>query len=143
MILVDTNLLLDAGIRQAADHERARQWLDGQISSGARVGLPWHSLLGFVRLASNPSLTPRTISVTDAWRVVRKWLTADGVWIPQPTERHADVIDALIFSGNVGSRAVTDIHLAALAIEHDLTLCSADKGFARYSKLRWTNPLAV
>jgi predicted nucleic acid-binding protein len=37
----------------------------------------------------------------------------------------------------------TDIHLAALAIEHGLTLCSADGGFARYPKLRWINPLAA
>lgn len=40
------------------------------------------------------------------------------------------------------SRAVMDIHLAALAIEHGLTLCSADTGFARYRQLRWMNPLA-
>lgn len=36
-----------------------------------------------------------------------------------------------------------DVHLAALAIEHGLTLCSADGGFARYPKLRWINPLAA
>jgi predicted nucleic acid-binding protein len=32
-------------------------------------------------------------------------------------------------------------HLAALAIEHGLTLCRADRGFARFSGLRWENPL--
>jgi hypothetical protein len=36
-----------------------------------------------------------------------------------------------------------DIHLAALAIEHGLTLCSADRGFARFPGLRWENPLAA
>ncbi len=36
-----------------------------------------------------------------------------------------------------------DVHLAALAIEHDLTLCSADNGFARYPGLKWLNPLAA
>ncbi len=143
MILVDTNLLLDAGVKQAVEHDRTTQWLDEQISSGLRVGLPWHSLLGFVRLASNPTLSPRTISVAEAWKTVRVWLSADNVWIPEPTERHADVIGALIDSGHIGSRAVMDIHLAALAIEHDLTLCSADKGFARYPDLKWLNPLAA
>jgi len=31
--------------------------------------------------------------------------------------------------------------LAALAIEHGLTLCSADTDFARIRTLRWVNPL--
>jgi predicted nucleic acid-binding protein len=35
----------------------------------------------------------------------------------------------------------THAHLAALAIEHGLTLCSTDGDFARFSGLRWENPL--
>jgi len=37
---------------------------------------------------------------------------------------------------------VPDAHLAALAIEHGLTLCSTDGDFARFPELRWLNPLA-
>jgi predicted nucleic acid-binding protein len=37
---------------------------------------------------------------------------------------------------------VHDTHLAALALEHGLILCSADAGFARFPQLRWLNPLA-
>jgi len=37
---------------------------------------------------------------------------------------------------------VPDAHLAALAIEHGLILCSADADFARFPGLRWENPLA-
>lgn len=42
-----------------------------------------------------------------------------------------------------GSRArpVPDAHLAALAIEHGLTLCSTDGDFARFEGLRWEDPL--
>ena len=39
------------------------------------------------------------------------------------------------------SNLVPDAHLAALAIEHDLTLYSADRGFGRFAKVRWKNPL--
>jgi predicted nucleic acid-binding protein len=35
-----------------------------------------------------------------------------------------------------------DAHLAALAIEHGLTLCSTDGDFARFTGLDWENPLA-
>jgi hypothetical protein len=44
---------------------------------------------------------------------------------------------------NVISNDVPDAHFAALAIEHGLTLCSADAGFARFAGLRWENPLAA
>lgn len=41
-------------------------------------------------------------------------------------------------TGPLGS----DAHLAALAVEHGVTLCSADTDFARFTELRWHNPLA-
>lgn len=34
-----------------------------------------------------------------------------------------------------------DAMLAALAIEHGLTLHSTDTDFARFTELRWENPL--
>jgi len=37
---------------------------------------------------------------------------------------------------------VMDAHLAALAIEHDLTLCTNDRDFTRFAGLRLFNPLA-
>jgi len=36
---------------------------------------------------------------------------------------------------------ISDAHLAALAIEHGLTMCSADTDFARFAEVRWINPL--
>jgi predicted nucleic acid-binding protein len=40
-------------------------------------------------------------------------------------------------SGNL----TTDVHLAALAIEHQAELHSNDADFSRFPGLRWTNPL--
>jgi hypothetical protein len=143
MILIDTNLLLYANAAGTKEHEPTRRWFDEQFRRGLRIGLPWHSLLGFVRLASNPRVHSRAASVEEAWRHIRGWLSAENVWIPQPTERHAAVIDEILASTRVGTQDVMDVHLAALAIEHGLVLCSSDRDFARYPSLRWFNPLAV
>jgi predicted nucleic acid-binding protein len=62
------------------------------------------------------------------------------VWIPLPTERHLDVLSELMPAVS-RSELVPDAHLAALAIEHGLTLASADRGFARFERLSWVNPL--
>ncbi len=142
MILIDTNILVQAGIDSAPHHDRALRWLGGEFADGRRIGLPWHSLLGFVRLASNRVVFPHGPSVDEAWQSIRVWLSATNAWTPSPTERHVDVISELLESSKVRSRDVMDMHLAALAIEHGLTLCSADVGFARYRGLRLLNPLA-
>ena len=117
------------------------QWLTEQLESGSRIGLPWHSLLGFARLVSNRAAFPDAMPVRDAWQLVLNWLKIESVWIPLPTARHSTILSDLFTASGVTSRAVMDAHLAALAIEHGLTLCSADTGFARYKQLRWMNPL--
>jgi predicted nucleic acid-binding protein len=43
----------------------------------------------------------------------------------------------------VHANLVPHAHLATLAIEHGLTLCSTDGDFTRFHGLRWHNPLAA
>ena len=68
-----------------------------------------------------------------------EWLALPNVWIPTPTERHGSILGGLI--GSCSGNLVPDAHLAALAIEHGLTLFSSDGDFARFADLRWANPL--
>ncbi len=143
MILVDANLLVYAANHHAPEHEQARSWLDARLSGTARVGLPWPSLLAFVRIASNPAILRRAVTPAEAWGQVRQWLDCESAWIPLPGPRHAELLGALLASSFVTSRLVPDVHLAALAIEHGVTLCSTDGDFARFTRLRWENPLAA
>jgi toxin-antitoxin system PIN domain toxin len=112
------------------------------LNGTARVGLPWATLLAFVRIVSNHRAVQRAISVADAWTQVEAWLDLPPVWIPEPTDRHREVLGRLLRSQPLRANLVTDAHLAALAVEHGLTLCSADGDFARFRELRWENPLA-
>lgn len=141
MILVDANLLLYAHIQSYPQHEAARDWLDDRLNGTPRVGLPWPSLLAFVRIASNPRLFERPLSVGRAWQQVASWLALESVWIPLPTARHAEVLGGLLAEATFAANLVSDAHLAALAIEHGLTLCTSDGDFSRFAGLGWTNPL--
>jgi toxin-antitoxin system PIN domain toxin len=141
MILLDANLLIYARVRSFPQHVRAHGWLDAQLSGSRRVALPWPSLLGFLRIVTNPRVFERPESIADAWRQVRAWLGADVAWIPHPTDRHEDVLGSLLTKGGIQANLVPDAHLAALAIEHGLLLCSTDGDFARFPDLRWQNPL--
>lgn len=142
MTLIDANLLLYSVDASAPEHARASAWLTDQLNGEGRVGIPWESLTAFTRIATNPRATTRPLGPSDAWRFVDEWLAADPVWVPGPTDRHADVLGALVRTHRVTGNLVADAHLAAIAIEHGLEVCSADTDFARFPEVRWRNPLA-
>ena len=104
--------------------------------------MPWSSLLGFLRIVTNPRVFQRPVSAMKAWSQVEAWLDVDVVWIPAPTDRHRNVLATLLAASGPQANLVPDAHLAALAIEHGLTLCSTDGDFGRFSDLRWSNPIA-
>ena len=141
MILLDANLLIYARVKSFPQHVRAHGWLDAQLSGNGPVALPWPSLLSFLRIVTNPRVFERPEPIAEAWRQVRAWLAADVVWIPHPTDRHEDVLGSLLTKAGVQANLVPDTHLAALAIEHGLLLCSTDGDFGRFADLRWQNPL--
>ncbi len=142
MRLVDANLLVYAHVTTFAQHKAAKNWLDERLNDTTRIGLPWSSLLAFVRLVSNPRIFEHPESVTNAWSQVEEWLDCRAAWIPQPTAKHREILGALMNDSVSRANLVPDAHLAALAIEHGLMVSSTDGDFGRFRNLRWENPLA-
>jgi hypothetical protein len=142
MILVDANLLLYAKLSTFPEHERAHDWLDGKLNGADRVALPWESVLAFLRLSTNTRLFPRPMSMAAAWQQVQSWLSLENTWTPVSTAEHEPILARLLEPGGITPKLVMDAHLAALAIEHGIVLCSADGDFGRFQDLRWNNPLS-
>ena len=138
---MDANLLIYARVATFAQHGAARRWLDERLNGSARVGIPWPSILSFLRIVTNPRIFERPEGVKTAWAQVGAWLSCTNVWIPQPTDNHQAVLGRLFDQTGTGGNLVPDAHLAALALEHGLTLCSTDGDYARFPGLRCTNPL--
>lgn len=141
MILIDANLLVYAHAASFLIHDKARAWLDVQLNGNAPVGLPWSSILAFIRLVTNPRIFEQPATVEGAWKQVEEWLGCSSVWLPQPTERHREILGSLLINQNLRANLVPDAHLAALAIEHGLILYSTDGDFGRFPGLRWENPI--
>lgn len=141
MMLIDANLLVYAHVRSLKQHEAARVWLDEKLNAPAPVGIPWPSFLAFMRLVTNPRIFEVPESIESAWNQVESWLSNPNVWVPAPTERHGEILGNLLSATDVHSNLIPDAHLASLAIEHGLLLCSSDGDFARFKDLRWDNPI--
>ena len=141
MRMADANIPIHAYSPESPSHLAAKAWFEAQISSGSRFALPWPVILAYVRICSNPRATRTPVSIEGAWRTVESWLAVPGVWIPAAGARHPEVLAGLLRVGGLNSNDVMDAHLAALAIEHGLVLCSTDTGFKRFPGLRYENPL--
>ncbi len=141
MIVVDANLLLYAYNTSAPHHGEARRWWETCLSEPIPVGLPWATLLAFIRIGTHQRVFRHPLTLEEATHDVAAWLERPMVITLEPGARHWEILSNLLVRTQAPGNLVPDAHLAALAIEHGATLCSADRDFARFPGLRWENPL--
>jgi len=141
LILVDANLLLYAYHSGAVQHPAAKRWFEGALAGADPVGLSWSTILAFLRIGTNPRVFERPYSIEDAAKIASSWLAHPAIAVVRPGERYWEILRELLFEARAGAALVTDAALAALAIEHGATLCSTDRDFRRFRKLKLQNPL--
>lgn len=141
-MLVDANILLYATDETSPFHQPARTWLEDALNGNRRVAIPWQSLTAFLRIATNPRALTDPLDPAGAWEIIDRWLTAPATWIPEPGPGHADILRRITTELDLRAGLVTDAVLAALCIEHGLTIISADSDFARFDEIDWHNPVA-
>jgi len=130
--IVDANVLLYAVNRQSIEHKAAHRWLTTALSENEVVGLPWVSLLAFVRLSTSRRIFPSPLSPADALTVVESWLAQPAAVTIEPTTRHLSVLRGLLEQAGTAGNLTTDAHIAALAIEHGATVVTFDRDFERF-----------
>ena len=141
MILVDANLLIYAVNLNAPHHERARRWLQDTLSGSTAVGLPWISLLAFVRITTRPGVLANPMRVDEAIRFVDTWLDQPFAEPVLPGKGHWAILRRLLRDSGAAGNLTSDAHLAALAIARGATICSADYDFRRFPGVEHVNPL--
>jgi uncharacterized protein len=141
-VLVDANILLYAVDEASPFHAAARDWMEAQLNGSRRVGIPWSSLTAFVRIATHPRALVDPLAPGEAWEHVEAWLDAPTTWTPAPGRGHREILGRLLQGLDLRANLVTDAVLAALCIEHGLTIVSADSDFARFTEVAWLNPVA-
>jgi len=142
LILVDANILLYAEDSIDPHNQKARDWWDSRLSGTDTVCLCWTVMSAFIRIGTNPRVFEYPLSIEQALDRVQSWIDQPCTIIIRPTERHWIVFKQLISEYQAAANLVSDAHLAALAIEHGCTFASTDADFARFSGLKWVNPLA-
>ena len=74
--------------------------MNGTVS----VGLPWTSILGFIRIATHPRVLENPLDMRGACTRVRSWLERPQTVLIHPGNRHADILFELLeSSGGTGN----------------------------------------
>ena len=141
MIVPDINLLLYAYDADSPFHTKAASWWQACLSATEPLGLPPVVLFGFVRIATHARVFQHPMTAAEAGGHVHSWLAQPCVQVLETHASHVErtlhLLEGIGSTGNL----VTDAQIAALTIEHEAVLHTADSDFLRFSALRWFNPL--
>jgi toxin-antitoxin system PIN domain toxin len=142
LLLLDANVLIYAFRRDSPHHAACYDWLGAALAGSEPVATTSLVELALLRISTLPGLGPAAAKPADVFRFLDALRAQPGVLRVEPGERHprlfAQLCDALRLRGN----DVNDAFLAALALEYDAALVTADRGFARFPELRFIDPLA-
>lgn len=142
MILLDANLLIYAVNSDLPPHRKARAWLEATLSENETVGLPWVTILAFLRITTRGDVFAHPLTPERGLAFVDGWLAQPCVRPIAPGENHWAILRNLLEASGLGGNLTSDAHLAALAVENGATVLSADNDFKRFVGVRHVNPLA-
>jgi uncharacterized protein len=141
MHCVDVNVLVHAHRADLPEHSAYRRLLERLANDDEPLGLPAGVLGGFMRVVTNRRIFTEPTAPDDAWESVEALLAAPAAMLVIAGTRHWTLFRQLAADIDARGNDLADAYLAAYAIENNATWVSADRGFARFRRLRWSHPL--
>jgi hypothetical protein len=140
---LDTNVLVYASTSASPFHRRAAALLDQCRSRADLCYLTWPTIMGYLRLATHPSIVSPPLAPAAAMANVTGLLAlpqvralgeADGFW-----DAYREVAGRVVARGNL----VPDAHVATILRQHGVkTLYTNDADFRRFPFLEVRDPFA-
>ncbi|QDP97830.1 type II toxin-antitoxin system VapC family toxin [Microlunatus elymi] len=127
MKIVDINVLIYAINSADRNHRAAAGWLAAALQGSDTVGFSWSTILGFVRICTNPAAMQHPLTVEQAFDAVQSWLASPKAVVLEPTARHLMIMKGLLVERGTAANLTSDAHLAALAIEYGGSVATFDR----------------
>ena len=146
MIVLDANILLYAYDSTSLHHRRAAEWVSQTLSGQEPVGIPWQTVISFLRVVTNTRLPGDRYTVDEGVQLVESWLAQPCVRLLGPRtegrgELYWSILKQTILEGQSRGPQLGNADLAALTSATGGVLYTTDQGFGRFPRLRWKNPL--
>ncbi|HST56560.1 MAG TPA: type II toxin-antitoxin system VapC family toxin [Solirubrobacteraceae bacterium] len=135
------NVLIHAFRADSSRHQQIRPWLDDVVASDAAFGVPDLVLSGFLRIVTNRRAFKEPDDLDDALEFAEQLRSYPNAVRIAPGQRHWSIFTRLCRVTGASGNTVPDAYIAAIAIESGSELITADRGFARFPKLNWRDPV--
>jgi len=144
LVVVDTNVLVDAANRNSEFHRPCLQMLERRRAEASPWFVSWPICYEFLRLATHPAVLAAPWSVSAAWRFLEVLFDSPSAKLLLPTERHGAVLAEVISElPHLRGSILHDVHTAVLMREHGIReIYTRDTDFSRFGFLRVLDPLA-
>lgn len=145
MILLDANILLYAYLEAFPQHKTVAQWLEELLSRRHEsVLVTWTVATAFLRISTNRRIFKVPSSITEANNRLDGLFSHPMVQLIGPTASHWPIFSKILMEMNLSGDVVMDAHIAAMAVENNAAVASADKDFRRFSDyVKIIDPLAI
>jgi uncharacterized protein len=143
MLCVDVNVLVYAHREDLAEYSDYRPLLERLANGDELLGLVDSVLGGFARVMTNRRIFSEPTSSAEVWEAVNALLVAPAAMQISAGKRHWALFRQLAADITASGNDIADAYLAAHALENNATWLSADRGFARFPRLRWRHPLEL
>ncbi|MBA2496158.1 MAG: PIN domain-containing protein [Acidimicrobiia bacterium] len=142
-VTVDTNILVYASNVDAPEHERAAALVAYLAAGPSLVLLLWPAVLGYLRVATHPSIFASPLSHAEAAANVESLLARPHVRVAGELENFWDSYRRV--TGGVAPRGnlVPDAHLVALMHQHGVErIWSRDRDFRKFDGITVSDPIS-
>ncbi|MBU0679375.1 MAG: PIN domain-containing protein [Verrucomicrobia bacterium] len=141
--VIDTNVLLYAANKDAAEYDRARTFLMEAGNSNDQWYLTEGIVYEFLRVSTHPRVFPSPLNPDEATAFLKPFWTSDTFGVLQSEDGHWELltqeIKALTHpSGNI----FFDVRTVVLMREHGIrTIYTADTDFLQFKNIDVVNPM--
>lgn len=133
--LPDTNVWLALVDERHVHHPRARRYWEHEAAE--RLVFCRVTMLGLLRLGTQPRVMPNPLSPAEAWAIYRQFLALPlGCFLAEPASIETEFAGHTI-AGSLPHRLWSDAYLAAFAIAAGCRLVSFDGDFERFPRLNF------
>ncbi len=142
MIAVDTNVLVYAHRKEAAEHATAYARVRALAEGTEPWAIPWPCVYEFFSIATSPRIWKDAASTPEqAWAQLEAWFASPTLRLLHETDDFAQVLASFAARGRVRGPVIHDARVAAICVAHGVrVLLSRDRDFALFPELEVENP---
>lgn len=140
MYFPDVNLYVYALRGEMPHHDAAHKWLEAALRGGERVAVFEPVLVSALRIVTNRRIFKTPTPMPTALQFLNAVRQAPAACNVESSSICWDHFLNICMDERFSADDVQDAYLASVAIGSDAVLVSSDKGFQRFSGLKWLQP---